>query len=217
MLAQIKDMIRTTRVLLLSMESYKGAYITANNLPFSEAMLNLTERPSVNSILNEVHQLTRNYNCSPHLPLWMKLIKCNGFLAPTGMWFGGFSSWLFCLGFSQVLDNQDQLWLKTSASLEGERKASTKDLKIFLGITTYAKPKLIEEAIKILLAVTKLAMKLVGDQLCIALMGYTHAAELMCFHDQPIATNMDWVDRFLVKVLQAIDREVQIAFNVIYN
>mmetsp|Transcript_40612 Transcript_40612/g.45381 ORF Transcript_40612/g.45381 Transcript_40612/m.45381 type:complete len:140 (-) Transcript_40612:897-1316(-) len=47
MLAQTKDMIRTTRVLLLSMESYQGAHITANNLPFLEAMLNLTERPSV--------------------------------------------------------------------------------------------------------------------------------------------------------------------------
>ena len=34
-LAQTKDMIQTSRVLLLSMEAYQGAYSTVDNIPFS--------------------------------------------------------------------------------------------------------------------------------------------------------------------------------------
>ena len=161
MTAQTKDMIWTTRVLLLSMKAYQGAYITANNLPFSEAMINLTEKPSVDSIVNQIDQLTCNYNCSPHLSLSLKLIKCNEFLASMGMWFGGFIMVVQSgLGFSKISDNQDQLQLKMAANLEGEGKASTKNFEKLLGSTTYAKPKLIEEAINMLMAVSKVAMKL---------------------------------------------------------
>ena len=108
MLLQTKDMIQTSQVLLLSMKDYKGDYLIADNIPFSTAILNLTERPGASSIVNQVNQITRNYNCSPHLPLWLKLVKVNGFLAPTGFWYGGFH-----LGFS-VPDSQQSQKIKTS-------------------------------------------------------------------------------------------------------
>mmetsp|Transcript_45753 Transcript_45753/g.49399 ORF Transcript_45753/g.49399 Transcript_45753/m.49399 type:complete len:176 (+) Transcript_45753:710-1237(+) len=104
-----------------------------------------------------------------------------------------------------------------SANLKREEKTSIKDFEKLLGIMTYAKPKLIKEAIQMLIVVAKVAIKLTGDQPCIASMGYTDAAELMRFHDRPIAINMDWVDRFLVRVLHVIDCEVQITFNAIYD
>ena len=116
---QTKDMIWTSRVLFLSMKDYQGEYLTGDNIPFSAAMLNLTEYPNVDIIVNQVSQLTQTYNCSPHLPLWLELIKCNGFLAPIGMWFGLFSSWLFRQGFPKILDNQDQLQLRMLANFEG--------------------------------------------------------------------------------------------------
>ena len=98
MSAQTKDMFRTSRVLLLSMKDYKGEYLIADNIPFATVMMNLPERTGVASIVNQVTQLTQNYNYSPHLPFWLRLIKINGFLAPIGVWFGGGgSSWLFRL------------------------------------------------------------------------------------------------------------------------
>ena len=104
-----------------------------------------------------------------------------------------------------------------AANLAGEGKAFTKDFEKLLGSTTYANPKLIEEVINMLMTVSKAARKLAGDQPCIASIAHTYAAKLMRFHDWPILINMDWVDRFLVRVLHKIDMEVQIAFNAIYD
>ena len=58
MAAQTKDTIRTTRVILLSMEGYKGQLIIADNLPFSTYMMNLTELPGLPHIANQVLQIT---------------------------------------------------------------------------------------------------------------------------------------------------------------
>ena len=44
-----------------------------------------------------------------------------------------------------------------------------------------------------------------------------YAAELICLHDCPIVVNMNWMDRFLVRVLHKTDMEVQIAFQSIYD
>ena len=63
-----------------------------------------------------------------------------------------------------------------------------------------------------LVEVSKKAVKLAGNQPCIASMGYTHALGLMSEQDQPIAENMERMDRFLVRVFHKIDREVQLAF-----
>ena len=52
--AQTKDTIHITRVLLLSMEGYKGQIILAQNLPFSTTMMDLTERPGLPPITNQV-------------------------------------------------------------------------------------------------------------------------------------------------------------------
>ena len=68
-----------------------------------------------------------------------------------------------------------------------------------------------------LVAFSQTAVKLAGDQPCIASMGYTHAAALMSEQDQPIAENMERIDRFLMRVLHKIDREVQLAFRAIYK
>ena len=68
-----------------------------------------------------------------------------------------------------------------------------------------------------LVAVSKTAVKLVGDQPCIVPMGYTHAVVLMGELDRPIEKNMNNIDRFLVRVFYKIDREVQLAFHTIYK
>ena len=62
MLAQTKDMIKKSRVLLLSIKDYRGEYHLVDDITFSAAMLNLTEQPGVGSIVNQVTQLTRIYN-----------------------------------------------------------------------------------------------------------------------------------------------------------
>ena len=72
------------------------------------------------------------------------------------------------------------------ANLEGEGKASVEDFDKILGSTTYAEPKIITDAIKMLVAVSKREEKLAGDKPCIASVGYTYAAEFMGQLDQPI-------------------------------
>ena len=135
--------------------------------------------------------------------------------------FGFFSSLFFCPGFSKTLDDQDQLWLKMLANLEGEGEGegglSIKNFDKILDSTTYAKSKLIEDAMKMLVAVSKVAIKQAGYQPCIVLMGYTYTAELVRYHDWPITENTNSKDRFLVRVLHKINREIQIAFSSIYD
>ena len=100
----------------------------------------------------------------PHMPLWLKLIKIIGFIDPSGVWYGGFSSWLFCPGYHTISEDQNNNRLRLAAGLEGDGKTSIKDFNKILGSTTYAKPKVIEDASKMLEAVSKTAVKLAGDQ-----------------------------------------------------
>jgi len=101
--------------------------------------------------------------------------------------------------------------------LEGERKSSVEDFDKLLGSIAYTEPTVTEEAIKLLVAVSKVAEKLAGDHPCIASMGYKYAAELMHFHSRSIAENMSCKDRFLVRVFHKIDTGSQIAFGSIYD
>lgn len=94
---------------------------------------------------------------------------------------------------------------------------SVKDFDKLLGSTSYAEPTVTKEAIKMLVAVLKVAEKLAGDHPCIASMGYKYAAELVHYHSRPILENMSRKDRFLVRVLHNIDKEIQIAFGSIYD
>lgn len=57
-----------------------------------------------------------------------------------------------------------------AANLEGEGKMSVEDFNKILGSTAYAEPKIIEDAIKTLVAVSKTTEKLAGDKPCIASM-----------------------------------------------
>jgi len=50
-------------------EAYKGGYVIADKIPFSTSILNLTKKPGTISITNQVNQFTRNYRCSPNMPL----------------------------------------------------------------------------------------------------------------------------------------------------
>ena len=101
--------------------------------------------------------------------------------------------------------------------LKGDGKASIEDFNKILDCTTYAEPRVIEDASKMLEAVSKTAVKLASDHPCIALIGYTQAATLMSKMDQEILENMDCIDQFLVQLLHKIDREVQLAFRAIYK
>ena len=67
-------------------------------------------------------------------------------------------------------------------------------------------PKIIEDTIKMLLALSEAAEKLVGDKPCVRSMVYMHAAELMSQIDQPIQEHMNGINRFLVRDLHKIDR-----------
>ena len=190
MLAQTKDSIRTTKVLLLSMEGYEGQPVIADKLHFSTAMEDLTERPSLGHISNQVLQITQHYNCSPHIPLWLKMIKITGFLAPEGCWYGGLSSWIYRPGYYTSSDDQSSTKLRLSAELEGQGKTSREDFDKILGSTHYVKPKVAEDAAKMLQSVAKTAVKLAGDKMCIASIGYTLAAKRMANLDRQIVMNI---------------------------
>ena len=136
MSAQTKDTIRTTKVLLLSMDWYEGQPIIADELHFSTAMEGLTERLSLGHISNQVLQITQHYNCFPHMPLWLKMIKITGFLAPEGCWYGGLSLWIYRPGYYSSLDDQSSTKLRLSAELEGQGKTSREDFDKILGIHT---------------------------------------------------------------------------------
>ena len=53
-----------------------------------------------------------------------------------------------------------------SADLEGEGKTSIKDFDEIPGSTTYIEPNMIKDAFKMIIAVSKAAIKLVEDQQC---------------------------------------------------
>lgn len=97
MLVQTKNMIRTSRVLLLSIQdyNYKGELVITDKIPFSTCMMDLMEQPGVANIINKSMQITQFYNYPPHIQLWLELVKNNEFLATTDVWFGGFLSWIF--------------------------------------------------------------------------------------------------------------------------
>ena len=73
---------------------------------------------------------------------------------------------------------------------------------------TYAEPKVIKDASKILEAVLKTVVKLAGDHPCITSIGYLLAATLMGTMDREIVKNKNRTNRFLVQLLHMIDREV---------
>ena len=103
-----------------------------------------------------------------------------------------------------------------AANLEGERKTAFEDFDKILGnVHTHTKPKIIQDAIKMLVAVSKMAVKLIGDQPCIASIEYSYAGELMGHHDWSIEENMNCIERFLIRVLHKINREIKLAFNAI--
>ena len=84
--------------------------------------------------------------------------------------------------------NNNKLWL--AAELNGHGKTSIKDFDEILGSTHYAKPKVAEDAAKMLQSVAKAAEKLVGDKPCIASIGYSLASELMAAMDRQIVVNI---------------------------
>ena len=149
------------------------------------------------------------------------MLKVNGFLAPPGLWFGRFSCWFFTSGFSTVSAVQDQLRLKASSNLEGEGQMSNKDFNKLLSSDVCAKPKITNEAIKMLETVAMAAEKLqlAGDHPCIASINYKYAAKLMEVWARSIADNMNRpsLDEFLVKILHKVNQEIQLAIMAIYD
>ena len=130
------------------------------------------------------------------MPLWLKLIKINGFISPDECWYRGFLSWLFRPGYHTSSDDQNNTKLRLSARLERQGKTSREDFDKILGSAHYAKPKVGEDAAKMLQSVAKTAEKLTGGKSCITSIGYS---------------------QILVQLLYTIDSEVQLAFQAIYS
>ena len=151
------------------------------------------------------------------MPLLLKMIKITGFLAPEGYWYGGLSSWLYKPGYYTSSDDQSSIKLWLSAELEGQGKTSREDFDEILGSTHYAKPKVAEDAAKMLQSVAKTAVKLAGDKPCIASNGYTLAVKRMADLDWQIVVNIRRTPQFLVRLFHTIDSEVQLAFHAIYS
>ena len=82
-------------------------------------------------------------------------------------------SWLFSPSYQIILEDQNNNRLRLAASLDCEDKMSVKGFNKILGSTAYAEPKVIEDAIKMLVAVSKRAVKLAGNIPCFASIGYT--------------------------------------------
>lgn len=113
------------------------------------------------------------------MPFWLKLVKINGFLAPTCKLFGGFSCWLFGPGHQTFSEDKNNNRLRMATNLEGEENNSINDFNAILGSMAYIESRVFEYAIKILVAASKTAVKLAGDQPCIVPMEYTYATKLM--------------------------------------
>ena len=77
-----------------------------------------------------------------------------------------------------------------SAGLEGQGKTFREDFDEILGSTHYAKPKVADNAAKMLQSVAKTAEKLAGGKSCIVSIGYSLASELMADMDQQIVMNI---------------------------
>ena len=150
------------------------------------------------------------------MPLWLKLIKINGFISPDECWYRGFLSWLFRPGYHTSSDDQNNTKLWLTAGLEGQGKTSREDFDEILGSAHYAKSKVAEDAAKMLQSVGKTAEKLAGGNSCIASIGYSLALELMANMDRQIVVNIRCTNQFLVQLLYTIDSEVQLAFQAIY-
>ena len=122
----------------------------------------------------------------------------DGFISPQGVWYGGFLSWLFRLGYHTISNDQNNNKLRLAAGLEGHGKTLIEDFNKILGSTHYAKPKVIEDAAKMLKSVAKTAEKLAGDKPCIASIGYSLASKLMGTMDLKIVVNISCTNQFLV-------------------
>ena len=129
----------------------------------------------------------------------------------------GVSSWLYRPGYYTSSDDQSNTKLRLSAELEGQGKTSREDFDEILGSTHYAKPKVVEDAAKMLQSVAKTAVKLAGGKPCIASIGYTLASKLMVDLDWQIVVNIRRTPRFLVQLLHTINSEVQLAVYDIYS
>ena len=151
------------------------------------------------------------------MPLWLKMIKITGFLAPEGCWYGGLSLWIYRPGYYTSSDDQNSTKLRLSVELEGQGKTSREDFNKILGSTHYAEPKVAEDAAKMLQSVAKTAVKLAGNRPCIASIGYTLAVKRMVDLDWQIVVNIQRTLQFLVRLLHTIDSEVQFAFHAIYS
>lgn len=84
------------------------------------------------------------------------------------------------------MEDQNNNRLRIVANLEEEEETSVKDFTKVLGSTVYTEPKVIKDTIKILVPISKMAVKLAVDQPCIVSMGYIYDAELIGELDQPI-------------------------------
>ena len=126
-------------------------------------------------------------------------------------------SWLFCPSYLTISKDQSNNKLRLTADLDSEGKTSIEDFNKILGSMAYAEPRMIEDAVKMLEAVSKMAVKLAGNHPCIILIAYTQAATLMSKMDWAIVEIMERIDWFLVRLLHKIDREVQLAFHTIYK
>jgi len=87
---------------------------------------------------------------------------------------------------------------------------TTKGFEKLLGSNTYAKSTHAEEAINMLRGVLNEAVALAGGKPCIALTGYAYVVTLIRNYTRPITTNVNRVNRFLLKLIYKVVIENQI-------
>ena len=80
----------------------------------------------------------------------------------------GFFIVAFLPGVLKISDDQNNLRLRISANLEGKGKTSIKDFNKIRCSTTYAETKMMKDTIRMLVVLSKVAIKLAGDQPYIA-------------------------------------------------
>lgn len=138
-------------------------------------MADLIEYNSNTKLVDQLLQITAYFQRQPNLSLWIKFLKVNGFLGSLGNTLGGFSVFLFQPGCSYVTVAEEQHRFNLMAKIEGDNKEYSK----LLGSSHYSESKTVKDAGIMLEPTTNIAQVLVGDEECIATMGYALAVALM--------------------------------------
>ena len=166
---------------------YDARPFTFKELTFSPPMKKLIETKNQVHILNQIDQHMGEFCCHPNKPLWFQWIKSCGFLPPpppTGIEFGGCTSFMMIQGYLST--TAEEAALKQSLAMQSEGEKSDADLVKLLGESQIVAPITDDQVFQMFHTLSQFFEILAGKKPCIASSGYAQAAELVLAHGRDI-------------------------------